>query len=337
MNDNPQPNCVHKLSSRFDISSYASLCFNCSSLIISDKSKNEISTIKPPQYSVIQENAIPIFLLSLNNKAYSYLNKKGYIKIRTTIVKQMKTLCSNLNLNKKTFFLALDYLDHISSKIITFKEDDIDANIQISNFCIILASKFQENRPKSLTIKNFSGEIQNNYLKDELFLLQLLDYDLFNFTCYDILMDILHCGFLFNGEIFSINKMKAIYEKIETMLYMFTESKYYIEMSHKEIAMAFIGLTREILGLEAFNNIIKYIFINNENNFQNYLNFLNIIKRCFVIKEINNYNNDQNLSTNKNPNLIENNINREKDKSPDIKNISDNIVNNRMVNENNVF
>ena len=334
MENNLQPNCVHKLSARFDISPYASLCFNCSSLIISDESKNEISTIKPPQYSVTQENAIPIFLLPLNNKAYSYLNKKGYIKIRTQIVKKIKLLCSNLKLNKKTFFLALDYLDHISSKFKTFKKDDLDAIIQIAKFCIILASKFQENRPKGMAMKDFGGEIQNNYVKDELFLLQLLDYDLYNFTCYDILMDILHCGFLFNGEKFSINKMKASYEKIETMLYMFTESKYYIEMSHKEIALAFIGLTREILGLEPFNNIIKYIFINNENNFQNYLNYLNIIKRCFVIKESNNSNNYQNIEEDKSQNLLENN-DMKKEKSPDIKNsISDNIINNRVINEN---
>lgn len=336
MENNSQPNCVHKLSARFDISSYASLCFNCSSLIISDESKNEISTIKPPQYSVIQENAIPIFLLTLNNKAYSYLNKKGYIKIRTQIVKKMKLLCNNLNLNNKTFFLALDYLDHISSKFMSFKKDDIDDIIQISKFCIILASKFQENRQKGMAMKIFSGDIQNNYVKDELFLLQLLDYDLYNFTCYDILMDILHCGFLFNGENFSINKMKAIYEKIETMLYMFTESKYYIEMSHKEIALTFIGLTREILGLEPFNNIIKYIFINNENNFQNYLNYLNLIKRCFVIKESNNSNNSQNIEADKSPNLSENK-DIEKEKSPDIKNSisdSDNVVNNRVINEN---
>ena len=331
MENNLQPNCVHKLSARFDISPYASLCFNCSSLIISDESKNEISTIKPPQYSVTQENAIPIFLLPLNNKAYSYLNKKGYIKMR---IKKIKLLCSNLKLNKKTFFLALDYLDHISSKFKAFKKDDLDAIIQIAKFCIILASKFQENRPKGMAIKNFGGEIQNNYVKDELFLLQLLDYDLYNFTCYDILMDILHCGFLFNGEKFSINKMKAIYEKIETMLYMFTESKYYIEMSHKEIALAFIGLTREILGLEPFNNIIKYIFINNENNFQNYINYLNIIKRCFVIKESNNSNNYQNIEEDKSQNLLENN-DMKKEKSPDIKNsISDNIINNRVINEN---
>ena len=122
-----------------------------------------------------------------------------------------------------------------------------------------------------MEVKNYVGAAQNNFVKDELFLVQLLDYDLHVFTCYDVLMDILHCGFLFNGERFSINKMKIIYEKIEGMIYMFSESKYYLDMTNKEIALVIIGLIREILGLEAYSNIIKYIFINDQKNIQNHL------------------------------------------------------------------
>ena len=288
MHQNISTNCLHQSKDRLEIISNILVCFKCSSLIIKDGSHKEISTIKPPQFSVIQENSIPIFFSLKNKKPYSFQNKKGYLKIRKSIIKKMKLFCSKFNLNKRTYFLALDYFDRISSKMTDFYlEEDIK---QIAKYCIILASKFQENGEKGMEVKKFGAHVENNYVKDELFLLQLLDYDLHSFTCYDILMDILHCGFLFNGENFSINKMKAIYQKIENMLYMFSESNYYIDMSHKEISVVIIGFTREILGLEAYNNIIIYIFINDPTNIQNYLKYLSKLKKCFIIKEEENNN-----------------------------------------------
>ena len=190
MQNRTQECCWHQLSARFKVSEYISLCFNCSSLIIKDQSKNEISTIKPSQYSVIQENAIPIFLSTPVRNPYTFINKKEYLKIRPLIIKKMKAFCANLNLTKKTFFLALDYLDHICSKMLSYKISDLT---QICQFCLLLATKFQENREKGMKVRNYVGAAQNNFVKDELFLVQLLDYDLHVFTCYDVLMDILHC------------------------------------------------------------------------------------------------------------------------------------------------
>ena len=281
-------NCIHQIKTSLNISSYISLCFNCSSLLLKDQSNLEISTIKPTKYSLIQENNIPLFFSIPNKKSYTFRNKKSYINIRTTLIKKMKLLCNNLKLNKKTFFLSLDYLDMICSKMNYF---DLDALKQISKFCIILASKFQENGQKGLEATKYGIIMDNNYIKDELYLLKLLDYDLYKFTCYDILVDIIHYGFLFIGENFSINKMKAIYEKIENMLYMFAENKYYIDMTHKEIALVIIGLVREILGLEAYNNIIRYVFNIDSNDIQKYIKNLNRIKKLFIIKE-NNANNN---------------------------------------------
>lgn len=315
MQQGAQKCCWHQLSSRFKVSEYISLCFNCSSLIIKDQSKNEISTIKPPQYSVIQENAIPIFLSIPVRNPYTFLNKREYLNIRTLIVKQMKSFCTNLKLSKKTFFLALDYLDHICSKMVSYKTSDLT---QISQFCILLATKFQENREKGMEVKNYVGAAQNNFVKDELFLAQLLDYDLHVFTSYDVLMDILHCGFLFNGEQFSINKMKIIYEKIESMIYMLSESKYYLDMSNKDIAVVIIGLIREILGLEAYSNIIKYIFINDHKSIQNHLYYLKKIKRCFIIKENNNRSCNNSIENINNSNVVRNSLIKENENNNEI-------------------
>ena len=199
----------------------------------------------------------------------------------------MKLLCNNFELNKKTYFLSVDYFDRICSKLISFELESLN---QISYFCLILAAKFQENGTKSIQLKKKCVINSYNYIRDELYLLQLLNYDLHVFTSYDILIDCLYCGFIFSDESFSLKKMDIIYEKIVNILYLFSESRYYIDMTYKEISLAIIGFVRETLGLESFNNIIKNIFMNDSNDVEIYLLCLDKIKKCF--KFINNKNNN---------------------------------------------
>lgn len=271
----------HKQQFRLELNQQKSFCVNCSSAIITDKSGKEISTIKPLKYHIPQETSLPIFLLLSDNNPYSFLNKSGYIKIRKQIIKDMKLFCNKYKLNKKTFFLALDYLDRICSRMLGF---DLEAVKQIYQICIILASKLIENQSKVIEIKKLAQIISTNYAKDELYLLTLLNYDLKVFTCYDILIDILNCGFIFNDEDFSVRKMHSIYSEIENILYLFSESKYYIDMTHKEIAMAIMGFIRETLGLVAFSNNIQNMFMHEYVDIHNYVNCLNKLRKCFKLK-----------------------------------------------------
>ena len=287
--------CLHQKTNHCEINSNISLCLNCSSIIFRNESGKEISAIKPPNYSVFQENFNPLFLsIEDNYKSYNFINKSAYQKIRILIVKKMKVFCTNFKLSKKTYFLALDYFDRICSKMTDF---DIDDLFQISQFCIILASKFQENQIKGKEVKSSFG-LNINYSKDELYLLKLLDYDLYVQTSYDIMIDIMNNGFLFNDEKFSLKKMNFIYGKMENMLYFFSETKYYIDMNPKEVALAIIGLIRETLGLISYNKIIKIVFMSGEIDIQKYLSSLKKIRKCFKIKDNENYNNNQSDSTN---------------------------------------
>ena len=275
-------NFPHKKQFRFEITQKISFCFNCSSGIITDRCGKEISTIKPLKYHIPQETSLPIFLLlSDNHNPYSFLNKSEYIKIRKQIVKDFKSFCNKYKINKKTFFLALDYFDRICSRMLGF---DLEALKQIYQICIILACKLIDNQSKVFEIKKLAGLISSNYAKDELYLLTLLNYDLKVFTSYDILIDILNCGFLFNDEEFSVGKMSSIYGEIENILYLFSESKYYIDMTHKEIAMAIIGFIREMLGVVSFSKNIQNIFMHEYVDIHNYVNCLNKLRKCFKLK-----------------------------------------------------
>ena len=199
--------CLHEKTGRSEINPKISLCFNCSSVIFKNESGKEIYTKKPSKYYIQQETSTPLFLSIPDiHKPYTFINKIDYQKIRISIVKKMKIFCSNFKLSKKTFFLALDYFDRICSKMTAF---DIEDLLQISQFCIILAAKFHESQIKGIQVKLILG-LTNNYAKDELYLLQLLDYNLYVHTSYDIMMDIMHTGFLFNDEKFSLKKMNLI-------------------------------------------------------------------------------------------------------------------------------
>ena len=288
-------NCLHESPFISEVNSKVSLCFKCSCVIFKNKYGQKISTIKPAKYGVRQETSTPIFLyIPDTHTPYIFTNKEDYQKIRNSFVKEMKKYCTDFQLSKKTYFLALDYFDRICSKMSSFELDDLH---EISQFCIIFATKFQESQIKAMEMKS-KLNLTNNYCKDELFLLQLLDYDLLSYTSYDILMDIMHTGFIFNDEKFSFKKMIFLYGKLENMLYFFSETKYYINMTHKEIALSLIGLIREILGLTAYNDILKEIFMNENTDIQSYYVSLKKFATFFKINDNNNNHSDSSTDSN---------------------------------------
>ena len=211
----------------------------------------------------------------------------------------------NFNISKKTYFLTLDFFDRVCSKLFAFDMNDL---LQISKLCIILATKFSETQIKTVEIKKYLN-LNNNYSKDELFILQLLDYDLYVYTSYDILMDIIRTGFLFADKKFSLKKMNFLHGKMENMLLFLSEKNFYIDMTHKEIALSISGLIREILGLIAYNNILKSNFMNENTDIQSYYACLKKLRKCFKIKdkkELTNSRTDSNPDNNLD-NISENN------------------------------
>ena len=299
--------CTHEKKALNAVNSKLSLCFKCSSFIFQNESCQIITTIKPSKYSIEQETSTPLFLSIPDNIIpITFRNKSDFLKIRIFIVKQMKLFCTNFKLSLKTYFLSLDYFDRICSKMISFDMNDL---LRISFLCIILAVKFQESQIKVIEIKSFLG-LRNNYSQDELFLLQLLDYDLIANTSYDILIDIMHTGFLFNNEKFSPKKMNLVYSKMLNMLYFFSETKSYIEMSHKKIALSFIGLIRETLGLTPYNDILKNIFMKEFGDIHNFYTCLKKLRKYFKIKDNNNHS-DSNTDTNSDNNSDNNSENND--------------------------
>ena len=298
--------CFHEPKNIFKLKSHISICFGCSSIIYLNKSGNIILPVKPQKYNASQETATPFFLsLHDTHCPLRFCNKDSYLEIRTKIVKKMKLFSQKMGLSLTTYFLALDYFDRLCSRLTEFNF----SVVQIAQFCVVLAAKFQDEQQNVINAKLSLG-YSKNYSTDELYILQLLNYELYSITSYDIVKDFMYTGFLFNNEKFSRNKMHIIYGKIEKILYFFSETKYYIEMTQMEIALAVIGFVRETLGLTAYNNILKDLFMPLE-DYKRYLHCLAKFKKYFKIQDdTNHHHNDNNEQTNKNIN-INNDFNQE--------------------------
>lgn len=260
-------------------------CLTCSKFIFKNTSSFESSekVIIPTNFNINKENLPSFQWLEKNTEQNKFfVNKKDYLKLRSPIIKNMKNICSYFSLSFKTYFLSVEYLDRISSQINSFNKNTLS---QISIFCIILASKFNENSLKALEVQsNLRENLSKNYMEDEIYVMKLLNYDLNVYTSYDILMDIMIYGFIFENETFNYKKFILLYSNIPKVLYTFSQSNSFIDMTAKQIAISMIGFSRELLNLNPFNENIRKIFLF-DNKYENiYLIGLKIIKKKIKIE-----------------------------------------------------
>ena len=292
-----KPSSNHRKHSKFKINNNLFYCEDCSSFIFhskTDQKPNNSKAILIARSSNYDKTSnflkTPLFTClfkeKFNNCSFSsFLNKKSYLKYRKIQIKNMKLICTNFNLSQKTYYLSIQYLDKICSDMSSFNKETLQ---QISLFCIILASKFNETAPKSLKVQSeLKNKASENYKSDEIYVLKLLDYELNQNTVYDLLSEMLNCGLVFEDEICDYKKLDEVYSMILKILYIFTENSSYLDLTYYQIAISIIGFVRELLGLEPFSKRIIELFFNDpENVSEEYLKVgLMKIKKRFRINE----------------------------------------------------
>ena len=152
--------------------------------------------------------------------------------------------------------------------------------LHISIICIILAAKFNEQGYKVLQLKNsLEKNISKNYSIDEIYVLQLLNYKLNMHTSYDMILDFMNYGFIFEGEDFNYRKINYIYSIPEKNLYIFSEINSYVDITEKQIAVCIIGFARELFGLTPLKKNIKKICCINSKYEKIYHSGLKVIKK----------------------------------------------------------
>jgi len=286
--------CLHN-KIKYQINSSLFFCSKCFTFFVLPENRNEnISIIINHINKISHESSPKILESNASFKINIFTNKKDYLKIRQRIIKRMKKITNEYNLNYRTYFLALSYFETICSKIAKFNEDSIEFLIQMSTFCLILASKFSEDVIKATNLeKELKKNLTLNYKSDEIYILKLLNYNLNVITTYDLLLESINIGFVFNYENFSMKKYNIIISQIDKMLFAFSESKYFINFNSKIIVLSLISFIRECLDLNYKSEEFKIIY--GEENDKSLENCLSKIRLCFTIKN-NNNNKSKNLS-----------------------------------------
>lgn len=280
--DNPSIESHEHLYTKSSFNPSISICLVCSSICLSTETQL-LKSIKPKQME-LKYNEEPLYIFTQTKpQAFVFENKKEYLQMRTQIIREMKQICHQHSLQYKTFLAAVYYLDKISSKFSSFRYDSIRL---ISIFCIILSCKYWENGEIGCLVEDaYKRSISINYSNDELFVLQLLDYDLTVSTSYDYLIAMIQIGFVFDDESFDKKKLSFIYSHIEKMLYAFVESKSYIEMDPLTIALGLIGFLRDNLDLLSLPEHLIKLFGNDVSI--NYSEVIEKVKKCVKIKKVN--------------------------------------------------
>ncbi len=214
----------------------------------------------PNQNQLIQkkedETIIETFHNMLN-KIQDFSNlfnfKSNYLKLRKETIIFLKEITSQFCLCDRTFHLALTLLDKIFLKI-----DNTKFIQSISMFCLIFAAKFVEEDTfkANLIQQTYSKFFSENYLSDEFYILNLLDYDINITTTYDILKYLLNYRLIYfkdEKEIFvKYSKKYSIFHLAIGYLNILVENNIILSLTPFQISFGIIQLIRKRIGLNPF-------------------------------------------------------------------------------------
>jgi hypothetical protein len=228
-------------------------CQNCGGIIM----KNDLTlnyTIKPlSMEKQINEDPIKIYETMIKRSPIfndSTTIQNSYLKIRKIVMTYLQKLSMKMKYSDSTFYRALYYLDNTMRTIV-----DINSK-QILYFTIaffIISGKYNENDIFEPDLNDFI-QFHEKYIlqidemiKYEIICLQLIDYNLINYSSYDWLMVLLSNGFIFEEEISKkpSNIINNTYNYIKKCLALITAKSFFFQYNPFKIAFSLIQIGRE--------------------------------------------------------------------------------------------
>jgi len=239
-------------------------CKKCGTLIIKSEIENEqIMLLKPNKYEAPTHIDPLIHLLKLKHSSKKYVPKqisKLYHEIREDGIFLLKSLCSTYQVSDKVFFSSISYLDRIMCDVSKISKYDFELNVIA---CFILAGKFSELDAYPFDYKLFTSkngefiynveDIQNA----EISVLKQLNYDLSDITTFEVLLGFLHCGIVFEEEVYDINELNDVYYYTLKLLAKLVISHVFIKFDPYSIAFSIIHFARKYYNIEIGS--LKYL------------------------------------------------------------------------------
>lgn len=322
--------CSHKIiTEKLTIKSRAYFyCYKCGKLIIVkdlkiyealNKGKFEFNPIKMINQMIIkQKEEIKIikekfFKNNFNNNNDKFMSNI-YVKNRDIFISYLKKFCNKMNYSENTFYHCLYLLDSYLIHILK-KEISKRTIVLITLGFFLISSKFTESDIYEPNINKFckiDKEIvisQSEILNMEIKCLQIINYNILNYSVYDWIKIFNKVGIVFDTETVNL-KIDQIYEKQKYLLKRIIDYNILYRYNSFQVALSIIHITMDNLFsinrinkdlFELFLSIFSYKFCNYE---QCYTDIKNYIFN-YNSKPYNEKNDDNNEKQNENYNKTE--------------------------------
>ena len=328
-NFNKEKKCSHKIIREKitkKIKAYF-YCYKCGKLIIVkdyniyeslNNEKLEFNPIKMIQQMILKQKEEIAFINDKYKKLildFSLNNSNIYIKNRDIFVSYLRRLCYKMNFKENTFYHCLNLLDSYLVYILKKEISKRTIFLIVLGFFLI-SSKFKEDDIFEPNINQFCKidkdviVSQNEILNMEIKCLQIINYNMINYSAYDWLKIFNRIGIIFNTNTNNV-KLELIFEKQKYFLKRLINSDILYKYNSLHIALSIIHISMENIFI---NNII------NKDLFDVFLSIFNYkftdYEQCYInIKSILfNFHKDKNNENNKTE-LNKNNLNTCSNKS----------------------
>ena len=267
--------CSHKIiKDKLTIKSRAYFyCYKCGKLIIVkdlniyeslNKGKFEFNPIKMINQMILnQKKEIKIIKDKFNNNNMNIMIQNNiYIKNRDTFIFYLNQFCNKMNYSERVFYHCLYLLDSYLIHILK-KEISKRTIILITLGFFLISSKFIETDIFEPNINQFckiEKDIiisQKEILNMEIKCLQLINYNILNYSTYDWLEILNKVGVVFNTQPINF-KIEQIYEKQKYLLKRIINYDSLYKYNSFQIALSIIHITLD--NFFSINKINKDLF-----------------------------------------------------------------------------
>ena len=320
-----------------------SFCKRCGSIIIKNIDRSTNYTLKPREKQKdIDINPIDI-IKSMKAKTECYypnLNKEynmnqdetsninetidsinAYLDKRKMILIHLQKLMKLFDFNDIVFYQSLFYMDYIFSHQMKEKISEKEIILYLIGYflCSTKMTDIDEGEPPLCSFVKIKDDVFLSVKKIayyEVLCLKSIDYNIFSYSAYDWLVQLIGAGIVFNCEIDKKNPIILINGHKHTivnsinkfalkMLLNLTVTDLFIKYSPMQIAFSIIQITREIfldpnlINVNLFNKLINLYGI----SFDEYRNCYEELKRILPQDIIENKSNEQEEQKNNDENL----------------------------------
>ena len=317
-----------------------SFCKRCGSIILKSNDGKINFTLKPKQKQVPNETSPFEIIRSmkenteknypyLNNTEESFKSKAAYLLNRKMILYHLQKLMKTFDYNDIVFYQCLFFMDYVFSQKVNHEFSEKEIMYYLIGY-FLCSTKMKETDASEPPLEYFVKIKQNTFFsikqiaQYEVACLKSINYNIFSYSAYDWVMQLISIGIVFDCEIDSKNSIiilnghrhtiiNSINKYILKMLLNLTLKNIFLKYSPAQIAFSLIQIAREkfldpnLINNNLYNKLINFYYINFD-EFQNCYEELKLEINQEVVQKEKDENEEKNNENNNNNENIKSKI-----------------------------